>query len=221
MVAELLVLVGALLTLLAGVGVVRFDDVFARLHALSKATTLGFLLVLIGAAIALSDPNDITSLVLAAETGGTVYAVDVVLQYLEQLQHSATAQGLGDRIITLDVDFTHPEKLPRDIDLLWSEGAIYFMGFEAGLRAWRPLLVPGAAVAITELVWLTDAPSAEAKAFWAEGYPAMTDVATKVRAAEAAGYQVVDTFVLPSGSRVVPPTRVTPGSASTRASKSS
>jgi multicomponent Na+:H+ antiporter subunit G len=65
-VAELLVLAGALLTCLAGIGVVRFDDVFARLHALSKATTLGFLLVLLGAAIALSDPNDITSLVLAA-----------------------------------------------------------------------------------------------------------------------------------------------------------
>ena len=63
---EVLVLAGSLLTLLAGIGVVRFTDVFVRMHALSKASTLGLLLVLVGAAIALDHPNDITSLMLAA-----------------------------------------------------------------------------------------------------------------------------------------------------------
>lgn len=66
MIGEILVLVGAILTLLAAIGMVRFDDVFVRMHSLSKASTLGVLLALIGAAISLTDPNDITSLVLAA-----------------------------------------------------------------------------------------------------------------------------------------------------------
>ena len=44
----------------------RFDDVLARMHALTKASTLGVLLVLIGAALHLSNPNDYTSLALAA-----------------------------------------------------------------------------------------------------------------------------------------------------------
>ena len=44
----------------------RFDDVLTRMHALTKASTLGLLLVLIGAAFHLDDPNDITSLALAA-----------------------------------------------------------------------------------------------------------------------------------------------------------
>jgi len=64
--SEALVLVGAGLTLLAGVGVVRFPDVFTRMHALTKASALGFLLVLLGAATALRDANTVTSLVLAA-----------------------------------------------------------------------------------------------------------------------------------------------------------
>jgi multicomponent Na+:H+ antiporter subunit G len=63
---EVLLLVGSLFTALAAVGVLRFDDVFVRMQALSKATTLGLVLVLVGAALALQDPNDITSLVLAA-----------------------------------------------------------------------------------------------------------------------------------------------------------
>jgi multicomponent Na+:H+ antiporter subunit G len=59
-------LLGSLLVLLAAVGMVRFDDVFARMHALSKANTAGIVLVLVGAAIHLTHPNDVTSLVLAA-----------------------------------------------------------------------------------------------------------------------------------------------------------
>jgi multicomponent Na+:H+ antiporter subunit G len=66
MIGELLVLAGSLLTLLAAVGMLRFRDVFARMHALTKANTAGVLLVLIGAAIHLSHPNDVTSLALAA-----------------------------------------------------------------------------------------------------------------------------------------------------------
>ena len=63
---EVLVLGGSLLMLLAGIGVLRFTDVFVRMHALSKASALGMVLVLIGAALDLDHPNDVTSLVLAA-----------------------------------------------------------------------------------------------------------------------------------------------------------
>lgn len=66
MIGELLALLGALLVLLAAVGVVRFDDALARLHALAKASTLGVLLILIGAAVNLRNLNDLTSVALAA-----------------------------------------------------------------------------------------------------------------------------------------------------------
>ena len=65
MIGELLALVGSILILLSAVGVLRFADVLARLHALAKASTLGVLLMLTGAAVNLRDVNDITSVVLA------------------------------------------------------------------------------------------------------------------------------------------------------------
>ena len=65
MIGELLALVGAALVLLSAVGVNRFTDVLARLHALAKASTLGLLLILFGAAINLRNLNDITSVALA------------------------------------------------------------------------------------------------------------------------------------------------------------
>jgi multicomponent Na+:H+ antiporter subunit G len=66
MIGELLALVGATLVLLSAVGVLRFGDVLARMHALAKASTLGILLVLAGVAVNLRDLNDITTVVLAA-----------------------------------------------------------------------------------------------------------------------------------------------------------
>ena len=65
MIGELLALIGSILILLSALGVIRFADVLARLHALAKASTLGLLLVLTGAAVNLRDLNDITSVVLA------------------------------------------------------------------------------------------------------------------------------------------------------------
>jgi multicomponent Na+:H+ antiporter subunit G len=60
-----LALLGSALTLLAALGVVRFPDVLVRLHALSKASTAGLVLVVLGGAVTLDHPNDITSLLLA------------------------------------------------------------------------------------------------------------------------------------------------------------
>lgn len=51
--AEVLLVVGAAWSLLAAVGVCRFDDVYARMHASTKSTTLGVLLTLLGSAMVL------------------------------------------------------------------------------------------------------------------------------------------------------------------------
>ena len=50
MIGELLILAGSLLTLVAAVGMFRFQDVFSRMHALAKASTAAVVLVLVGLA---------------------------------------------------------------------------------------------------------------------------------------------------------------------------
>lgn len=49
LVGQLCILAGSLLVLVSSIGLHRFDDVFARLHAAGKATSLGFALVAAGA----------------------------------------------------------------------------------------------------------------------------------------------------------------------------
>ncbi len=66
MIGEVLIVIGAALTLLSAVGVVRFPDALSRMHALTKASTIGFGLVAIGACLNLTNANDFTSVLLAA-----------------------------------------------------------------------------------------------------------------------------------------------------------
>lgn len=52
---EVLAVAGAVFVLLAGVGALRFPDVYARMHAATKASTLGIALVGLATAVALDD----------------------------------------------------------------------------------------------------------------------------------------------------------------------
>ena len=62
--AGALMVSGALFTLAASVGVLRFRDVLGRMHAATKPQTLGIVLVLSGAAVRLRDSVDVWMIVL-------------------------------------------------------------------------------------------------------------------------------------------------------------
>lgn len=66
LISALLMAIGAAFTLLAGVGLHRFDDVFARMHAAGKASTLGLLLIVFGVALRLSTLGQILKLSVVA-----------------------------------------------------------------------------------------------------------------------------------------------------------
>jgi multicomponent Na+:H+ antiporter subunit G len=57
---------GALLTLVAALGILRFPDVLTRMHSATKPQVLGLLLVLVGLGFRLRDPESIGLLVLVA-----------------------------------------------------------------------------------------------------------------------------------------------------------
>ena len=140
------------------------------------------------------------TLVLARELGVPVTAVDLHAPFLATLERSAAEQGLGSLVRTRLADFGALEDAPGSYELLWSEGAIYNLGWAEGLRRWRPLLRTGGFLAATEATWLTDERPPEAAAFWREAYPSMGTIASNSEAARGAGYDVLDTFVLPASA---------------------
>jgi multicomponent Na+:H+ antiporter subunit G len=63
-VAGTMMTIGCVLAVVAAIGLQRFPDVFARMHAATKPATLGLMLVLLGAALVVPDPGSRAKLVL-------------------------------------------------------------------------------------------------------------------------------------------------------------
>jgi ubiquinone/menaquinone biosynthesis C-methylase UbiE len=137
---------------------------------------------------------------LVALSEGVIYAVDTHQPFLDSLQTKVTALGLDKRIQVLNQSMKELQFPPASFDLIWTEGAIYIMGFEAGLRAWKPLLKPGGYIAVTELTWLKPDPPAQVKEFWNEGYPSMKSLEENLEIIHAFDYYLIDYFVLPNRS---------------------
>jgi multicomponent Na+:H+ antiporter subunit G len=97
-IGQVLALVGAVLTLLAAIGVLRFPDVLSRMHALTKASSLGFVLVAVGVAAELETANDITSALLAATL--QVLTMPVAANLIGRSTY--LAEGIPDRPDTVD-----------------------------------------------------------------------------------------------------------------------
>lgn len=127
-----------------------------------------------------------------------IFAFDLHLPFLRQLARSLdTLESPAASVTPLRMSMFAMGFAPGSFDLIWSEGAIYIRGFDAGLRTCWDLLKPGGCLAVTELSWLQPDPPAVAASFWAEGYPEMRSRAENQSAAARLGYHALGSFVLP------------------------
>jgi SAM-dependent methyltransferase len=134
---------------------------------------------------------------LAEATSGSITAVDLFPQFLEKLQKDAAARGCAGRITTLACSMDSLDFPAGSFDLVWSEGAVYNIGFANGLQSWRPLLRDGGVIALSELSWKTAVRPKEVEDHWLAEYPGVDTVSAKLAAVEAAGYAPLGFFMLP------------------------
>ncbi|MFV6031962.1 GNAT family N-acetyltransferase [Streptomyces sp. NPDC056264] len=139
-----------------------------------------------------------SALLLAAEAGAEVTAVDLHEPFLAELRRSAADRGLDGSIHTHRADMGALPFPDGSFDLVWAESSAYAIGFDRALAEWRRLLAPGGTLVLTECVWTTGEPGPEARAFWEQHYPLRTVTALS-SAAVGAGYHVLGSFLQPEG----------------------
>lgn len=133
-----------------------------------------------------------------AEQGAHVLGVDIHPPLLAAFRETARARGLADRIETQHASMTQTGRDGASFDLIWSEGAVFTVGFDAALAEFRRLLRPRGLVVLSECSWLQlDVPE-ELRAFWNANYPGMRTPAANLAAAESAGWRFVHTERLAS-----------------------
>ncbi len=139
-----------------------------------------------------------STLILAKELDAHITAVDFLPEFLEELQIRARSRGVAEKITTLECSMDALPFADEEFDLIWSEGAIYNMGFQAGIAAWRRLLKPEGKLVVSEITWLTVARPREIESHWQREYPEIDLASAKMRILEEHGYTPEGYFILPS-----------------------
>ncbi len=88
------------------------------------------------------------TLELARKTKGLIIAIDKNQPFLDELTRRVGREGFTERIQVLNMSMKYLKFEDSTFDLIWSEGAIYIMGFQKGLVAWNRFLFLSARVSL-------------------------------------------------------------------------
>ncbi len=137
---------------------------------------------------------------LARISKAKIIAIDIYQPFLDILRKKAIEEGFYKRIITsnqsmLDMNFKN-----NMFDIIWSEGALYFMGFQNGLKRCNQILKNNGYLVVTEAVLLLPNLPKELKQFWDEGYPDIKNIKSNITLIRNEGFKIISHFTLPKSS---------------------
>lgn len=132
---------------------------------------------------------------------GEIVAVDCYDFFLNVLREVVRREGLEEKIRPLNASMLELPFEEKEFDLIWSEGAIYIMGFERGFREWKQFLKPGGYMVVSEISWLRRDIPTDLFDYWTkdpnEGYDEIDSISNKIAVIEKNGFCPVGHFILP------------------------
>jgi SAM-dependent methyltransferase len=136
---------------------------------------------------------------LARISKGKIIALDNYQPFLDILMQNAIKEGFEKRIIPKNQSMLEMDFKNGSFDLIWSEGALYQMGFQNGLKKCYQLLKKGGYLAVTEGVMLQSNVPVAAKKFWKE-YPDVKDIKGNIVLIQQEHFDIIAHFTLPVSS---------------------
>jgi hypothetical protein len=137
------------------------------------------------------------TMVLAKELGILVHAVDSYEPFLNDLMRHAKETRIEHLVQTHCMDMKDIPSVFQCIDLLWSEGAAYNIGFPNALSTWASAINKDGFAVVSELSWLREQVPDAVREFFLSGYPDMKSIQQNLAVAENVGYRVLTTYTLP------------------------
>ncbi len=137
------------------------------------------------------------TITLANHAKGDILGIDIFPKFIEIFNQNVALRNLSHRVKGNVGSMGELTFLENEIDLFWSEGAIYNIGFENGINSWRKYLKKGAHIAVSEVSWFTENRPDEINTFWTDAYPEIDTIPNKMAQIQKAGYIPVASFILP------------------------
>ena len=140
------------------------------------------------------------TITLAENLNGQITAVDLFPEFLDELNEKSQKLGLKEKIKTLEKSMDDLPFNNEEFDIIWSEGAIYNLGFENGIKKWKDYLKTGGYLAVSEITWITNSRPSKIEDFWTQEYPEIDIASNKIKILENNGYTLVGYFYLTQNS---------------------
>ena len=137
------------------------------------------------------------TMVLARNITGNITGVDLFPEFISVFNDNAKKLKLQERVNGIVGSMKNLSFQKEEFDLIWSEGAIYNIGFEKGLNYWNGFLKKNGYVAVTEASWFADERPAEIEKFWTDAGCVLNTIGHNISIMQKAGYNLVAAFVLP------------------------
>lgn len=137
------------------------------------------------------------TMVLAQHTECAIVGLDLFPSFIDKFTSNAAKLNVQHRVTGIVGSMDNLPFTNEEFDLIWSEGAIYNIGFERGLQEWKKFLKKGGYIAVSEASWFTEQRPQEINDFWHDAYSEIDTIAQKLARMQKHGYIPVATFILP------------------------
>ena len=134
---------------------------------------------------------------LARISGGFVIGMDNHQPYLDVLEEKIEKAGFSERMQAVNGSLFAMNFPEASFDILWSEGSIYIIGFERGLKEWQRFIKSQGFLVVHEMTWLKANPPKEISDYWKKMYPGITTIPVNLEIIPRCGYKVLGHFPLP------------------------
>ena len=134
---------------------------------------------------------------LAKISDGYVIGLDNHQPYLDELSKRIKEAGLSDRMKVVNSSMFEMDFPDESFDIIWSEGSIYIIGFERGLKEWKRFLKPNGFLVCHEMTWLKSNPPQEIYEYWKKSYSGISTIPKNLKLIPTCGYKVMEHFLLP------------------------
>jgi ubiquinone/menaquinone biosynthesis C-methylase UbiE len=142
----------------------------------------------------------VQTLELARISNGKIIAIDNHQAFLDKLMKTAKQEGLVENINLINMSMLDMDFDDNTFDIIWSEGALYIMGFQNGIKRCHQLLKNNGFLAVTELVYLTHDPPALLAEYFENEYPDIKDVKSNIDLIQNEGFDLISNFTLPESA---------------------
>jgi len=137
---------------------------------------------------------------LAKISNGKIIALDNHQAFLDILMKQARNEGFEEKIMPQNMSMLDMDFEEETFDIIWSEGALYFMGFQNGLKRCHQLLKDKGYLAVTELIYIVPNTPKPVVEYFESEYPDINNIEGKIEEIKKEGFNLISNFTLPESA---------------------